>query len=126
MKSKTRDNLIYLAVGLGAAGLLVADLVYAESHGRPMWMPSKFAYRLVFTTALLGYFIIRETRQVKATVIQVFACVLFASIVHLTIGFGFRQFITGLSGISFSAWGVLEIFVLVQLSEQVARYLKSK
>ena len=126
MKSKTRDNLIYLAVGLGAAGLLVADLVYAESHGRPMWMPSKFAYRLVFTTALLGYFIIRETRQVKATVIQVFACVLFASIVHLTIGFGFRQFITGLSGISFSAWGVLEIFILVQLSEQVARYLKSK
>lgn len=81
-------------------------------------MPSRFAFRLVSTTALLGYFVVRETRRVKATVIQALACVLFASVVHLAIGFGFRQVLEQLSGISFSAWVVLELFLLVQLLTQ--------
>jgi uncharacterized membrane protein len=104
MKPTTRDNLIYLAVGLGIAALVVADFFYADSHGRKMWMPSRYAFRLIYSTALLGYFVVRETRKEKATVVQVVACVLFASVVHLAIGFGCRQVLGQLSGISFSAW----------------------
>ena len=33
MKPKSRDNLIYLAVGLSIAGFVVARFFYAESHG---------------------------------------------------------------------------------------------
>jgi hypothetical protein len=125
MKLTTRDNLIYLAVGLGIAALLVADFFYADSHGRKMWMPSRYSFRLAYKTVLLGYFVARETRKVKATVVQVLACVLFATVVHLTIGFGFRQALGRLSGISFSAWIVLEMFLLVQLLVQVIPYFKS-
>jgi hypothetical protein len=125
MKPRTRDNLIYLAVGLGIAALVVADFYYADSHGRKMWMPSRYAFRLVYSTALLGYFIVRETRKVKITVVQVIACVVFASVVHLAIGFGFRQPLEQLSGIGFSACVVLELFLLVQLLVQVITYLKS-
>jgi hypothetical protein len=50
MKSGTRDNLIYLGVGLGVAALVVADFFYADSHGQEMWMPSRFALRAVYTT----------------------------------------------------------------------------
>ena len=126
MKPRTRDNLIYLAVGLGIAALVVADFVFADSLGRKMWMPSRYAFRLVTTTALLVYFVVRETRRVKATVVQMLACVLFASVVHLAIGFGFRQALGQLSGISFSAWVVFELFLLVQLLVHVIRHLKSR
>ena len=125
MKPKTRDNLIYLAVGLGIAALVVVDFFYADSHGRKMWMPSRFAFDLVTTAALLGYFVIRETRKVKATVVQVVACVLLASVVHLAIGFGFQQTLDQLSGISYSVWAILEIFILVQLLVWVVQHLRS-
>jgi CHASE2 domain-containing sensor protein len=125
MKPTTRDNLIYLTVGLGIAALVVADLFYADSHGRTMWMPSRYAFRVVTTTALLAYFVARETRKVKATVFQVIACVLFASVVHLAVGFAFRNAVGQLSGLSFSAWVVLEMFLLVQLLVQVIPHLKS-
>jgi uncharacterized membrane protein len=88
-----------------------------------MWRPSRFAFRLAYTTALLGYFVVRETRKVKATVVQVLACVLFAGAVHLAIGFGCRQAIGQLPGISFAAWGVVELFFLVQLLVLVIQHL---
>jgi hypothetical protein len=119
MKQKTRDNLIYLAVGLSIVALIVVDLFFADGHGQKMWWPSKFASRVAYTTALLAYFVARETRRVKATVAQVFACVLFASVVNLAIGYGFHQAIDRLPGITFAAWAVLEIFVLVQLLVQL-------
>jgi hypothetical protein len=125
MKPRTRDNLIYLAVGLGIAAFVAADFFYSDSHGRKMWMPPRYAFRLGYTTILLGYFVVIETRKVKATVVQVLACVLFASIVHLAIGFGVRQESEQLSGLSFSAWFVLELFLLVQLLVAVIRHLKS-
>jgi hypothetical protein len=121
MKPRTRDNLIYLAVGLGIVAIVVADGIYAESHGRKMWMPSRFAIRLVYSTVLLEYFVVTETLKVKATIIQMLACGLFASVVHLALGFGFRQAISQLPGISFSAWAVIEVFLLVQLFVQVVQ-----
>jgi hypothetical protein len=120
-----RDNIIYLAVGLGIAALVVADFFYADSHGRKMWMPSRFAFSLVTTTPLLAYFVITETRKAKATFFQAMACVLFASVVHLAIGFGFQQTVANLSGLSYSAWTVLEIFILVQLLVWVVQHLRS-
>jgi hypothetical protein len=67
MKQKTRDNLIYVTVGLGIVALIVANFFYADSHGQKMWWPSKFASRVVYTTALLAYFVARETRKAKST-----------------------------------------------------------
>jgi hypothetical protein len=125
MKQRTRDNLIYLAVGLGIAALVVADAFYADSRGREMWVPSWFAARVVYMTALLAYFVVRETRKVKATVVQVLACVLFASVVNLTLAFSFRHAINQLRGLSFWSLAVLEIFFLVQLSVWVVQHLNS-
>lgn len=125
MKPRTRDNLIYLAVGLGIVALVVADFCYADSRGLRMWVPSRFASRLVYTTALLCFFVVRETRKANATVVQALACVLFASVVHLAIGFGFRQASGQLSGLSFSAWVVPELFLLVQLLVRAIPHLKS-
>jgi hypothetical protein len=124
MKPGTRDNLIYLAVGLSIAALLVADFFYADIHGREMWMPSRFALRLLYTTALLVYFVVKESLKAKAKVGQVLACVLFASGVHLAIGFGFRQALGNLSGMSFSFWVVVELFLLVQLLKHVIQYFE--
>ncbi|MGA2001311.1 MAG: hypothetical protein ABSG52_15075 [Terriglobales bacterium] len=125
MKQRTRDNLIYLTVGLSIAALVAADFYYAESHGREMWLPSNFAFRAVATTSLLAYFVGRETRKVKSPLVQVFTCVVLASVVHLGIVFSFRQAVGQLSGLSFSALAGFEMFILVQLAMQVARYLRS-
>jgi hypothetical protein len=125
MNQKTRDNLIYLAVGLGVVALIVADFVYADSQGQRMWWPSRLASRVTYTSALLAYFVARETRKAKATLAQVLACILFASIVHLGIVFTFRHAAGGLSGISFSALAVFEMFLVFQLTMAVVRYLRS-
>jgi hypothetical protein len=125
MRSTTRDNLIYLAVGLGIAALGAADFFYAESRGKEMWMPSRLTFRVVCTTALLGYFVARETRKVKGAFFQVLACVLLASTVHLVVIIGFRQAVGQLAGIPFSALAAFEMFLIVQLAVKAAQYLKS-
>jgi hypothetical protein len=125
MKQNTRDNLIYVAVGLSIAALLVADFFYSLSHHTEMWRPSKFAFRGVFTTFLLAYFVARESRKLKATLLQVLGCVLFAGIVHLAIIFAFRQFVDQLSGMLFSALAVFEILLVFELATRVFRYLRS-
>lgn len=88
-------------------------------------MPSRFAFRLVYSTALMVYFVSRKTRRVKATVVQMLICVLFASLVHLAIAFGFRQVVGDLPGLSFAALAVPEMFVIVLLMVRAAQYLKS-
>jgi hypothetical protein len=125
MRPKTRDNLIYLGVALSIAAFVTADAFYADSRGKEMWMPSKLAFRLVCTTGLLGYFVARETRKVRATLFQVLACVLVASLVHLIITIGFRQTVGQLAGIPFSVLVAFEIFFIVQLAVKAAQYLRS-
>ena len=44
MKQGTRDNVIYLGVGLGIAALLTTGDFYSYSHGREVWVPSPFAF----------------------------------------------------------------------------------
>jgi len=124
MEQRTRDNLIYLAVGLGIAALVVADFIYAEKRGQEMWMPTKFASRLVSSIALLGYFMARETRKAGATLAQILACVLLGSTVQLVLGLGFRQTIVQLSGLSFSALAALESFLVLRLLVRAVRYLR--
>jgi hypothetical protein len=125
MKSKTRDNLIYLTVGLGVAALLVADLIYSESHGREMWMPSRFAIRAFYSTILIGYFVGREAHKAKVKVVHIIGCILLGSILQLTIVFSFRNIIDQLSGISFAALAVLELFVLMQFLSFVMKTIGS-
>ncbi len=125
MNKTTRDNLIYLAVGLSIAAVVVIDFFYAESRGREMWWPSSFAFRAVTTPGLLAYFVAREMRREKATLLQTLASVLFAILVQLGILFAFRQTVSRLPGISFSALAVTEMFFVMLLTLQFARLLKS-
>jgi hypothetical protein len=122
MKQSTRDNIIYLAVGLSIAALLAGDAFYAFSHDRKMWMPSRFALRVVTTAILLIYFVIRQTRQMRLALTAVFTSVLLATLLHLTIFFGLREIVEQLPGITFSALGALELFFVSQLSAQVVPY----
>lgn len=125
MKPDTRDNLIYLGVGLGIAALVVADFFYADSHGQTMWWPSRLAFRAAYTTLLLAYFVVKETRKMKATLVQMLGYVLFVSLVHLAIVFTFRHAAGELSGITFAAVAVFEMFFVFQLLMLVVRYLRS-
>jgi hypothetical protein len=126
MKEKTRDTLIYLAVGLGIVALIVADLIYAGRHSQKMWWPSRFASRAVYTSALLAYFVARETRKLQATLVQVLGCLLFSGIAHLAIIFALRQTVDQLSGLVFSALAVFEMFLVFELTMVVVRYLMSE
>jgi|SRR5690348_2856575 len=125
MKQDVRDNLIYLSVGLVIAGLVTADFFYADSRGREMWLPSRFAFRAVYSTGLLEYFVLKEIRKVTAAVVQVFECLLFATVIHLAIVFGFHQVVGQLSGVDFITLVILEIFLVLQLTVRVAQYLRS-
>jgi len=124
MKQSTRDNLIYLAVALGIAALLVVQFFYSVRHQRDMRGPSRFVLRAVYSTILLGYFVARETRKRSATLVQAVGGVLCACTVHLGILFAFRDYVDQLTGLSFSAWMVVELFILVQFSGIVIRYLR--
>lgn len=126
MKQKTRDNFIYLAVSLSVVALITADFVHAENHAQKMWWPSRFASRATYTTVLLAYFVAREARKAKATLAQVFASILLGSIVHLGVVFTFRHAVGELSGLSFSALAVFEMFLVFQSVMAVIRYLRSE
>lgn len=67
----------------------------------------------------------QRNTQSESPIFQVLACVLFVSVAHLAIGFGVRHSLGELSGISFSAWVALEMFLLVQLLAAVIQHLKS-
>jgi hypothetical protein len=76
--------------------------------------------------ALLDYFVIRETRKAKATLIQTVACVAIASALHLGVAFAFRQTFADRFGPGILILGVLEIFGIVQLMVQTVRYLRRR
>jgi hypothetical protein len=124
MQPKTRDNLIYLGVGLGIVGLLVVDMFYTDSHGSKLWRPSRFALRTIIYTGILGYFVGRETKRVKATLPQMAMCIAFASMLQLIVAFALRQ--TFSARFSGTLWilAVLEMFVITQLMVWVVQYLR--
>jgi len=124
MKEKTRDNLIYLGVAFTIVALLVVDLWYAEVHNQKMWLPSRFSTRATYTSALLGYFVVRESRRLHAAVIRILVCVFLAEIVHLAILFVFRQLVGQLSGLEFAGYAVFEISFVFILVTTGLRYLR--
>lgn len=123
MKPRTRDNIIYLTVGLSIAALLVADVFYTDSHGRKMWFPSRFAFRLVYTTPLIWYFVLKGIRHAKLTFVRVLAWLLSATLMHLTIMLACRQIIEELPGIAFAALGPWEVYLVYLITEKLALYL---
>ena len=122
MKPKTRDNFIYLTVGISIAAFVWADFFYADSHRLKMWMPSRFAFRSVYTTALIWYVVLKGIRQTKQTFVRVLAWLLFATLLHLTIVFASRQIIDELPGISFAALWVVELYFIFFVTEKFALY----
>jgi hypothetical protein len=124
-KERTRDNLIYLAVSLGVVAFVTFDLFYSDSHGRKMWAPSRFAARAVYSTDLLGYFVVRETLKLKATAVQLLTCIFMASVLHLPIIYGFRHAVGEVPGLTFSALAVPEMFLITKLMVRTVRYLRS-
>lgn len=122
MKPSTRDNIIYLAVGLGVAALVVADAFYADSHGLRMWMPSRFAFRSVYTTVLIWYAVVKGIRKTKLHFVRVAAWLLFATLLHLTIVFAFRQIIEELRGFDFAALWVVELCFVFFVTQEFALY----
>ena len=126
MKQSTRDNVIYLAVGLSVAALVAVDFFYAESHERQMWWPSELVFHAVAYMGLLGYFVAKETRKVGASLSQIFTCVLAGSILHLAVVFVFRQTYGGHLGLSLFGIALVEFFVIVQAMVQAVRYLGSE
>jgi hypothetical protein len=125
MKPRTRDNLIYLAVGVSVAGLVVGLDFYAESHGKALFRLPTFAFRAVTSMLLMGYFVAREARRrVNATLNEVVMCVLAGGLFSLAVSFGFRQTIGQLSGIMYAGLAALEIFIIIELITKVVLYFR--
>jgi hypothetical protein len=124
MKPKTRDNLIYLVIALSIAGVLVGSFFYADSHGQVLVFPSRFAFRVVTSLLLVGYFIAREARKMKATFAEIVGCLLVAGLLNLAISFGFRQTVGQLPGILYAGLAGLETFLIVELISRVVLHSK--
>jgi len=86
-------------------------------------VPSRFAFRSVYTTALIWYVVVRGYARTKQTFVRVLAWLLFATLLHLTIVFASRQIIEELPGISFAALWVLELYFIFFVTEKFALYL---
>ncbi len=120
MRPSTRDNLSLLGWGIFIAALMAADGFLAERYG----LPSRFSFRVPSYMALLDYFVIRETRRAKATLIQIAACVAVASALHLGVVFAFRQTFTDRFGPGLLILVVLEFFGIVQLILHTIRHFR--
>jgi hypothetical protein len=120
MRPSTRDNLRLLVWGIFIAALMAADGLLAERYG----LPSRFALRVPGYMALLDYFVIRETRRAKATLIQTAVCVAVASALHLGVAFAFRRTFTDRFGPGLLILVVLEFLGIVQLMLQTVQYFR--
>jgi Kef-type K+ transport system membrane component KefB len=124
MKQQTRDNLVYLAVGIGLAALLAFDAFYSDSHNREMWMPSRFAFNAVGFMAVLVYMVVHETRKLRARVGQTVVCVLAACLLHSVTVLVFPQIFAQRFGAGLWVFIVLELFLVIRLMVRVVRYME--
>lgn len=126
MKPKTRDNLIYLAVGLSIAAFAVEYDFYAESHGRGIVHLSTFAVRAVTSTLIVGYFVARAIGNAGATLAEVILCVVVAGVLQLAISLGFRQYLGQLSSMSYVGLASLETVFVVNLATWAASHFRAR
>jgi hypothetical protein len=124
MKQTTRDNLIYLAFGLGLAALLTVDAFYSDSHNRKMWIPSRFAFNAFAFMGVLVYMVASETQKAKATKVQVVICVLAACLLHAGIILAFPQIFAMPFGAGLWPFMILELFLIVRLSARAILYFR--
>ena len=125
MKPRTRDNLIYLAVGLGVAALWASYFFYADSHGSKMWVPSRFTSRTFYTTLLIWYVVFKSARQTRPVLVRVVASMLFATFLHLIIFFGCRQVIDQLPTLMFWLFWVIELYLVIYATEKSVELVSS-
>jgi hypothetical protein len=126
MKPKTRDNLIYLAVGLSIAAFVAEQVFYSESHGRAIANLSSFAFRAATSTLMVGYFVGRAVRNLNATLAEVVLCVVVAGVMQLAISFGFHQYVGQLSGMSYVGLVALETFFIVNLATWTVSHFRAR
>jgi hypothetical protein len=115
VKPKTRDNLIYLAVGVSIVALLVADIFYADSHGHNFVNISNFEFRAASAMLLVGYFMFRAARTLRANSGELCLSVAAAALLSVLTCFVFRQSVEELPGLLYSSLTALEILLIVEL-----------
>lgn len=125
MKQQTRDNLIYLSVGLVLAALLAFDAFYSDVHNRQMWMPSRFAFNTTVFMGVLVYMVVREAQKLRATLGQTVACVLAACLLHSGFAGIFPRVFSERFGSGFWVFIVLELFLIVRLMVVVIRSIQN-
>ena len=119
MKPKTRDNLIYLAVGLSIVAFVAEQVFYSESHGRAVAKLSTFAFRAAGSMLVAGYFVGRAVRNLHVAPYRVILCVIAVSVLQLAMSFGFQQYIGQLSSMSYVTVAAIETFLLVKVTTWV-------
>jgi hypothetical protein len=124
MKAKTRDDLIYLVVALSIAGVLVGLFFYEDYHGRILVFPSRFAFRIVTSLLLAGYFVAREARRANSSLAVVAMCVLVGSLLQIAINFSFRKIVGDLPGLAYASFAAIEIFLIVELIARMMSRLR--
>lgn len=118
MKRLTRDNLIYLAIGIGIASFLVWQDFYAENHhGRGIIHISKFEFRTISSLFIVGYYLALQLRKLKATITEILGCLLVSSLLLLAVAFEFRDYMTNLPGIAYVGVVVLEAFFIFSFAK---------
>jgi hypothetical protein len=127
MKPKTRDTLIYLAVGVSITALLVGQEFYARSHGKPPWRLTKFASRAATTPLFIGYFVAQEARRrLLATVAEIVPCVLAGTLLSLAVTFGFREAVGNLPTLPYIGFASLQGLLIVELVTRAIPYFRPR
>lgn len=105
LKPKTRDNLIYLAVGIVAVVAITVPMFIADSRGREMRVSPNinFWFRVISSPLVVCYFQLREGTRLRVKRIELTGWVLVSIIMYLGVAFGFRDVVNSLSGIAYTA-----------------------
>jgi hypothetical protein len=122
MKPSTRDNLIYVAVGLSIAAFLTEQVLFSDTHGRVLANLSSLVFRAGGATIVVGYFVARVVRNSGATLSKVALYVVVVSALQLGISLYFRQYVGQLSGLAFIGLATIETFLIVSLAAWIVSH----
>jgi hypothetical protein len=126
MKTTTRDNIVYLAVGLGAVAALALDVFYSLKRGHNMWNPSLFEERAITATLVMEGILADGLRKERVPFRQILIWLFFATILHIGFLLLFRQFLGGTLLSSFALWAILEVVAVIQITQRLRRYVASE
>jgi hypothetical protein len=124
MTDTTRDNIIYLTVGLTIAILVAGDFVVADHRGTEMWWPTSLQFHAASYWFVLSYFIATETRKITSSVVQIIICEFIGAVLHVGVVLMFHDTLARPLGLRLFAIAIIEFFVIVEIARQVVRRLK--